>query len=94
VLADLDAVDVGVDRLELAAELAGRVRLEVEGVLVARPPGRKIMITALCDRFDPAGGFGAEQLRQREAAHAERADAEEVAARNAVAESGLARRTS
>ncbi len=39
-LADLDAGQPGRDRLELAADAVGRVGLEVEGVLVRRPPDR------------------------------------------------------
>ena len=37
VLADLDAGHVRGDRLELAADLAGRVGLQVPGVLLGRP---------------------------------------------------------
>jgi hypothetical protein len=89
VLANLDAAYIGVDRLELAAELGGRVGLEVPGVHRAE--------TAMEENEDERnvrwplallGGAGLplEQLRQREAEteQAGGSQSQEVAAGEAV----------
>ena len=86
-LADVHARHVGLDRLELAAILDRRVGLQVVHVDVAGPAGQ----VDHDDRF--VGGLGAdgplgleaEQVGQGQAAEAQRPDAKEIAAGNAVA---------
>jgi len=52
-LADLDSRDGGGNRSELAADFRRRVHLEIENVLMRRPAGQEIMMTALCERRMP-----------------------------------------
>ena len=87
VLADLDARDVGRDRLELPADLRWGVHLQVVHVLVAGGPAHVDHDHRL---VRPAAGglLGGEDPWQREAADGERADAEHVAPGEAVAEPG------
>jgi hypothetical protein len=85
VFADLETRHRGRDRFELAAYLGRRVELEVEGVLMRRPARQVDHDHRLVPGVQSRGGLGAEQLRQRQPAHAERADAQEVPARKPVA---------
>ena len=87
VLADLDARDVGRDRLELPTDLRRGVHLQVVHVLVAGGPAHVDHDHRLV-RPVAGGLLGGKDLWQREAAHGERADAEHVAPGEAVAEPG------
>src|SRR5262249_54287572 len=89
VLADLDAGDVGLDRLELALELGRGLRLEVVHVHVRRA-ARQVdhdgrLVRAALRARGGAGGPQAEHLAEGESG-AERADRQEPAAADAVAE--------
>ena len=59
VLADVDAGDVGVDRLELAADVGRGVRFEVPHVDVRRPAGQVDVDDRLVRRADAGLGLGA-----------------------------------
>ena len=88
-LADLDAGDIGGDRLELAAELRRRIGLEVEGIDGTQPAVQKEK-----DQRDIArrlavirgASLALQQFRQRhpEAEDAGRAQTQKVPASNAV----------
>ena len=67
-LADLDAGHVGLDRLELAADLARGVGLEVPHVLVRRPAGQVDVDDRLVLRAAALVGLGAKQVGQRQPA--------------------------
>src|SRR5262249_22260387 len=92
VLAQLDAPDVGADRLELATELSRGGGLHVPGVDRGQPTVQE----QVDERDTPAlpgwrrGGFELKQPRQAEAQaeQAGRAQVEKVAATDAVAEGG------
>src|SRR5207237_4193127 len=87
-LADLNPRDVGGDRLELAADLAGRIRLQVPHVLVGRAAGEEDVDDRLVGVPPAGGGFGAEHVGQRQAAEASErkpADLQELAPGNSVA---------
>ena len=86
VLADVDAGDVGPDRLELAADLDRGVRLEVHHVLVRRPAGQEDHDDGLVRAADAGLGLGPQDLRQRQAAQGQAADLQKGPPRNAVAE--------
>jgi len=91
-LADLDARDVGGDGLELTADLRRGVHLQVEHVLMARSARQEDhddRLVLVAGRTDAGRGLGLEHLRQRQAAEPERADAQEVATRHAVAETAV-----
>src|SRR5438876_9648551 len=88
-LANLDAGNFGIDRLELAANFRRRVLLEIEHILVRRPTRQKDHDDRLV-RFANAGlRLGAQKLRQGQTAQRERADFEEIPARNAVTKTRL-----
>ena len=87
VLADLDAGNVGRDRLELPADLRRGVHLQVVHVLVAGGPAHVDHDHRLV-RPVAGGLLGGKDLWQREAAHGERADAEHVAPGEAIAKPG------
>ena len=89
-LADADAGDVGVDGLELAADVGRGVRFEVPHVDVGRPAGQVDVDDRLVRRADAGLGLGGEEVGQRQGAADERAaDGEEIAAAEAVAEAAL-----
>ena len=93
VLADADAGDVGVDRLELAAELGRRIGLQVPGVDGAEPAVQEQEDQRnVLRRLPLVGGPGLplEQRGQRQAEEAGGAQAKEIAAGEAVAELSLA----
>src|SRR2546426_10230002 len=83
-LANLDAGNFSIDRLELAANFRRRVLLEIEHILVRRAARQKDHDNCLVRFADPGLRLGAQQLRQRQTAERERADLEKVPARNAV----------
>src|SRR5581483_3044538 len=90
-LADVDARDVGADGVELAANLARGLDLDVPHVQVRRST-RKVDID---DRFMTAGallGLGPQQIGQRQPAQQGAADGEKIAPRHAVAEAAVATR--
>jgi hypothetical protein len=86
-LADLDAGDVGVDGLELAADLGRGLGLDLPQVLVRRPAAQEDVDDRLVAgaRLDAGPGLGAVDVRQGERAGAEGADAQEATPRDAVA---------
>ena len=89
-LADLDARHVGLDRLELAADLGRRVHLQIEHVLVRRPAGQEDHDDRLCaSRRMPATALGPQNLRQRQAAQGQPADLQKRSPRQAVAKTVL-----
>ena len=84
-LANLHAGDVRGDGSELAANLAGRIRLEVEHVNVRRP-ARQINVDDGLVRLARAGErFELEQLREGQATRGHATDFEELAAGHPVA---------
>ena len=89
VLADPDSRHRGRDRLKFASNLRRRLHLQVEHVLVRGSSGEEHHD----DRFlrpGPAGGFGGEQLRERESSdgsdHRQAADLQHVASGQLVTE--------
>src|SRR5262249_42988903 len=87
--ADPDTRHAGVDRLELAADLDGRLGLDVPQVLVGRAAAEEDVDDGLLARGGGAGarlGAGRVGKGERARAHAEGADAEEAAAGDAVAQ--------
>ncbi len=78
VLADFDAGNVRLDRLELAADFRRRIHLQIERVLVRRP-ARQINHD---DRFvrspDAGRRFRLEKFRQRRAAQGKPANLEKI----------------
>src|SRR5438132_7410524 len=83
-LANLDAGNFSIDRLELAANFRRRVLLEIEHILVRRPARQKDHDDRLV-RFANAGlRLGAQEFRQCQTAQREGADPEKIPARNAV----------
>ncbi len=93
VLAEVDAGHVRRNRLELAADLGGGVRLEVHHVLVRWPAGQKDHDDRLVLQATPRRrlGLGGEQLRQAQAAKCQAADLQEIAPRDAVAVAAVGR---
>src|SRR5437016_8164987 len=89
-LANLNARNVGIYRLELAANFRRRVLLEIEHILVRRTARQKDHDDRLVRFADAGCRLGAEQFRQCQAAHHERADLEEIPARNAVTKTRFA----
>src|SRR6266567_1177640 len=89
-LANLDAGNFGIDRLELAANFRRRVLLEIEHVLVGRPARQKDHDDRLVRLADAGLCLGAQQLRQRQAAQPKRADLQKIPARNAVTKARFA----
>src|SRR5437764_4695786 len=85
-LADLDSRDGGGNRFELAADFRRRVHFEIENVLMRRPAGQENHDDRFVRTADAGLGFGLEELGQRQAAKAQRADFEKVATRDSVAE--------
>ena len=89
-LADLDAGDVGGDRLELAPDLGGGLGLDVPHVLVRRPAAEEDVDHRLVRRFLRRGrpaGLGADEVGEGQGGGPERqpADLEEPAPADAVA---------
>ena len=88
-LAYLNAVHIGAYGLELAANLRGRVRLQVKDVLVRGAAGQEDHDDGLVPGLLILRGLGAQQLRQGKPAHGETADLEEIAPRFAVAKTAM-----
>src|SRR5262245_1348459 len=88
VFADRDAGHARRDGLELPRDLGGGVGLHVERVVVRHATGEVDHDDRLV-RADPRALLCLQELRQRETAESERADLEEGAARDAVAEASL-----
>ena len=86
VLADLDAGDVGGDGFELATDLARRVGLHVEHVLVRRAAWQEDHDRRLVRLARFLRRLSAQHIIQRQPTHGESADIEEVSTRDAVAE--------
>ena len=87
VLADANAGDRGGDGAKLAPDLRRRLLLQVEHVLMRRPPGQEDhdhRLVAAPGAAVPGGLLRMEQLGQRQPAHPQRANAQEVATRNAI----------
>jgi hypothetical protein len=78
--ADSKAGHRGRNRFEFAANLRRRVRLEVEGILMRRPPGQVDHDHRFSSGTDFGRSLGLEQLRQHDPAHSQRADAQEIPA--------------
>src|SRR5579872_3413034 len=86
VLANLDAGDVGLDRLELAADIGRRVGLQVEHVLMRRAAGQVDHDDRLVGGSDARRGLGSQHVRERKPAQRQPADSQEVTSRETVAE--------
>ena len=86
-LADLDARHGGANRLELPADLPRRVHLQVVHVLMRRAAGEVDHDDGFLAPAAARGLGSPQQLRQRQAAHAQAADPEEIAPTDAVTES-------
>jgi hypothetical protein len=71
-LANLDAGNVGGDGTELASNLAWRICLQVEHVLMRRPARQKNHDDRLMGASDSRGGFGPKELWQGQPAEAKR----------------------
>ena len=83
---DLDARGLGLDRLERPANLGRGVGLHVQQSSWLGAPRLKIMITPLVVVVGHGAlGLGGQQLGQRQADGRQRADLQEIAARDAVA---------
>ena len=67
-LADLDAGDVGGDRPPRAGDFLGRVRLQIEHVLMRRPADQVDQDHRFLRRPHAGGRLGPQQLRQGESA--------------------------
>ena len=85
-LADLDAGDVRRDGFQLAANLARRVHLQVEHILMRRAAGQEDVDDGLVRFADARLRLDAQQVREGKPAEAQRPDAQEVAPRLAIAE--------
>ena len=80
-LADLDPRHVRLDGLELAADLARRIRLDIPHVLMRRPARQEDVDDRLVRSARARLGFRSQQLRQAEPAEHHAADLEKVATR-------------
>ena len=87
-LANLDAGNVRLDRLELSANLRRRIHLDVEHVLMWRPAGQVDHDDRLVRSPDAGLRLRVQQLRQGQPAQAQSADLDEAAPGNPVTESG------
>ena len=86
-LADVNARHSSADRLELAANLPRRVHLQVVHVLMRRAAGQVNHDDGFFALAAARGCGGPQQLRQRQAAHAQAANLEKVSATDAVTKS-------
>ncbi len=84
-LGDLDAGDIGRDRLELAAKLRRRVHLQVENVLMRRPARQENHDHRLVRPPRPGLRLRAQDLRQAQPPERQPADPQEIATRNPIA---------
>ncbi len=84
-LANLDVLDAGGDRLELPTHFARRVHLQIKHVLMRRPARQENHDDRLVRTTNAGLRLGAEQLRQGNSAEAERADLQKIPARDAIA---------
>ena len=94
VFADADAGDAGRNGPELAADLRGGVLLQVEHVLMggaARQEDHDDRLVLAGGRTQSRSLLRLQQSWKGKPAHAQRSDAQEVAPRNTVAESGISR---
>ena len=87
-LANLDAGDVGRDRLPRAGDFLGGVGLEIEHVLVRRAADQVDQDDRLVRRADPGGRLSPQEAGEGEAAKPQGPDPEEAAAGQAVRDDG------
>jgi hypothetical protein len=83
--ANFNARHVGLDRFELAANLAGSVGLDVEHVLMGRSARQEDVDDRLVRLAQPGCRFALQQSRQGDAAHRHPAYREEIAAGQTIA---------
>ena len=79
---DLDARNIGGDRLELAADLRGSIRLEIDHIQVGRPSRQIDHDHRLVRTADPGPILRTQQLRQRQAAQPQSTDRKKTAPRH------------
>src|SRR5207248_2922823 len=89
VFANLNARDLGGNRLELAPDFQRRVHLQIEHILVRRSAGQINHDDRFVRIADAGPGFGLEKLRQGEPAETKRADPQKIPPGDAVAETGF-----